>query len=369
MGFLVALDLTGVDIETSKASAGKVIIVDINGTGNYTSIQAAINNASSGDTIYVWNGTYTEGLVISKSITLIGNGSEETFIDCGYHVYYYGIYITNANWVNVSGFRIQNCSSGYDIYLNSANYCNISNNNFSKAYCNVYLYSSHFNSFYNNIIYDGYQYGIYVSGSNNNTFINNTCYYNGADIYYSINNTFINNIFLKSGLLIIGTILEHYNSHQIGPTNKIKNKPIYYFCNKIGIIVPSDAGQVILVNCTNSKVENLNISIDKNPIVLFYSNDNYITNNTYFVETSGIYLLYSNNNTIKNNSCSSLYSSDISLSNSNYNEIIDNNFSIGGSGIYLTISNNNSILNNDCSNNNWGILLYYYCNWNTIKKK
>ena len=33
----------------------KTIIVDINGSGNYTSIQDAVDNASAGDTVRVWN--------------------------------------------------------------------------------------------------------------------------------------------------------------------------------------------------------------------------------------------------------------------------------------------------------------------------
>lgn len=40
--------------------------------GNYTTIQAAINAASSGDTIKVYPGTYDERIVINRSITLLG---------------------------------------------------------------------------------------------------------------------------------------------------------------------------------------------------------------------------------------------------------------------------------------------------------
>ena len=45
----------------------------IEGKGDYTSIQNAIDNASAGDTIFVYSGTYYETLVINKSVNLIGD--------------------------------------------------------------------------------------------------------------------------------------------------------------------------------------------------------------------------------------------------------------------------------------------------------
>ena len=53
------------------ARAAKTYIVDISGGGDFTSIQEAIDNASSGDTIYVWEGEYFENIVVNKSISLI----------------------------------------------------------------------------------------------------------------------------------------------------------------------------------------------------------------------------------------------------------------------------------------------------------
>ena len=52
------------------------IVVDAGGNGNYSKIQDAIDNASVGDTIYIWDGIYFENIVIDKSITLLGEGRE-----------------------------------------------------------------------------------------------------------------------------------------------------------------------------------------------------------------------------------------------------------------------------------------------------
>ena len=50
---------------------GAVITVGPSGC-NYTTIQGAINNASTGDTIEVMSATYPESLVVDRSVTITG---------------------------------------------------------------------------------------------------------------------------------------------------------------------------------------------------------------------------------------------------------------------------------------------------------
>ena len=61
--------------------SGETIVVDGQGGGNYTSIQQAIDNSTDGDTIQVWAGTYQENIVVNRSISLLGNGTNETIIE------------------------------------------------------------------------------------------------------------------------------------------------------------------------------------------------------------------------------------------------------------------------------------------------
>ncbi len=62
------------------ASFATIRIVDINGGGQYTTIQAGINAASNNDTVLVWPGTYNEKINLNKNITLMGSGYENTII-------------------------------------------------------------------------------------------------------------------------------------------------------------------------------------------------------------------------------------------------------------------------------------------------
>jgi parallel beta-helix repeat protein len=51
------------------------------GPGNYSTIQDAVDNATSGDIIFVYHGTYFEHVLINKQVTLIGEANDQTIID------------------------------------------------------------------------------------------------------------------------------------------------------------------------------------------------------------------------------------------------------------------------------------------------
>ena len=57
---------------------GATITVDDDGGADYTKIQDAIDNATDGDTIEVWEGTYDESVNIDKQLRVSGAGVDET---------------------------------------------------------------------------------------------------------------------------------------------------------------------------------------------------------------------------------------------------------------------------------------------------
>jgi len=94
-----------------QPSDGDILYVGGSGPGNYTYIQDAIDNASNGDTIYVYNGIYNENVFIDKQIGLIGEDKENTIINAS------GIVVNvSADNVKISGFTID--SYGADMSLN-----------------------------------------------------------------------------------------------------------------------------------------------------------------------------------------------------------------------------------------------------------
>ena len=86
-------------------SSGSWLYVGGDGPGNYTTVQDAIDNASDGNTVFVYNGMYNECIQINKSISLIGQDKSTTIINGS--GYYRAIWII-AKEISLSGFTIQN---------------------------------------------------------------------------------------------------------------------------------------------------------------------------------------------------------------------------------------------------------------------
>jgi len=56
------------------------ITVDASGNGDYTTVQGAIDNAASGDSIFIAPGTYTETVVVDLPLKFYGAGQDATVI-------------------------------------------------------------------------------------------------------------------------------------------------------------------------------------------------------------------------------------------------------------------------------------------------
>jgi parallel beta-helix repeat protein len=163
------------------------------------SIQEAINNASSGYTIFVEKGVYSENVVVNKSISLIGEDVDLTIID-GKGTLGTGTVIhVNVSYVNIHGFTIRNSGTDpYDsgIYVDHSIGCNISGNKILSTSDGVGLYYSSNNLVSSNVISSNYYSGVALSSSSNNVIARNilSSNYYGVYLYLSGDNIVSDNI-------------------------------------------------------------------------------------------------------------------------------------------------------------------------------
>ncbi len=183
-----------------------------------------------------------------------------------------------------------------------------------------------------------FAYGIYLSHSSNNSISGNNMTGNlvaGIVLRYSSDNSISGNTFVNDGLFVLEA-----SYGNVVVDNLVNGKPLVYREGVSGYTV-EDAGQVILVNCTNILVENLNLSNTDYAIQLGGTNNTIIARNNITANSNYGILLYdsSNNNSIVGNNIA--------------NNIVNNGF-----GMWLeTFSNNNSIVGNNITNNSHGIAL------------
>ena len=94
-------------------------------THPYDTIPKGMDNASVGETIRVYNGTYVENVLVNRTVPLIGNGSSNTTIDGSGTG---DVVRITSNWVNITGFNVTNSgtsSQDAGMKINNADNCTI----------------------------------------------------------------------------------------------------------------------------------------------------------------------------------------------------------------------------------------------------
>lgn len=160
--------------------------VDDDGSADFSKVQDAINAASPGDTIYVFNGTYYENVVVNKTVSLIGEHRHSAIIDA--RAVGDAVRIEQVDNVTVTNFTIRHGDNG--VYLSRTQGSIIRNNNVTTNLIRgiLAMYSTR-NNFQENIVNNSWQAGIDLAeGSTDNIIQNNIITDCGVGIYLRYNN-------------------------------------------------------------------------------------------------------------------------------------------------------------------------------------
>lgn len=286
---------------------------DDGGSGVCTSIREGILNAGNGDTIFVYNGTYYENVLIWKSIKLIGEEKNTTIVDGNYKGSVINI---NSDNVVVRGFTLKNIKS-YG-YFEGKYGCIKINPNINNVLVT------------DNIITPGevedgmYGEGILIRGADNNIIQNNIIFYD-------------KHVGCAVGVKIV------YNAHY----NNIYNNEIYE-CHCAVSIYPMVGG-----SCNNNIIDSnyfhdLNIGVSINEIA---SETKVISNNITNCGMWGVFLFWCEGNLIDNNTIThsgkGVYLAGSGCEN---NIVTNNNFSYNNVGVYARGWHNKIYYNNFVNN-------------------
>jgi len=308
----------GFNIESDETK-NSILCPDIVIPDDYPTIQKGIDEANNYNKIFVKNGVYKENLVIDKKgLILFGEDKYNTILD-GCKTDTEGI-IVKSEGVTIKGFTIKNFKDSKKEDIHGWN-----------------------------------QSGIEIRKPNsiitNNRIIDNGVGIELYDIAY--NTTITNNEMINDGFLIgnyfydfvFPNLTQKSFMHNIY-NNTINGKPVYYFKNQNDFTVPTDAGIIVMVNCSNFSIKNIYMSKNDFSIILAFCSNSLIENNTV-VDNNGEILFFA---------CENI--------TFQYNTII-NTFK----GICLEYkSKNNIICYNELSKNYVGISLFACTMNNSIYK-
>jgi parallel beta-helix repeat protein len=272
------------------------------------------------------------GILIMNSIQDIVTENRISGTDCGVNV-------QDSQNVNVSWNTLTN-SSRYAVFLNASSHNNIVENNIiTNGVYGIYVSGSLNNGIVGNSISANYDGIVLFSSSNNNVAENNlTDNLDGVVLYhYSSNNSIIGNTFTNCSMAVLDS---YQNTVE---ENIVNGKPLLYL-EGVSDYTVGDAGQVILINCSNIRVENLDLSS----------------------ATVGLELWGTTNSLVANNNITANNAYGIGLFWSPNNDVLENNITDNENGIWLYESSNNSIVGNSISANNWWGIGFFESSNNVI---
>ena len=189
---------------------------------------------------------------------------------------------------------------------------------------------------------------------------NNTCINNGEfgiKLLRSGSSVATNNLFENCGMDVSDNNVDNFLTYSIN-SNSVNGLPLGFFANEHDLTLSSGYGQLILVNCTNVLIKDMDCSNTSKGIYLYSCSDVEITNSTFNNSYFGIHLHNSisceiTNNVVQNNK-KGIYLFFTGFSNVSNNFVANTQIE----GLSIVYSDNCKIENNTCSQNRYGVNIH-----------
>jgi parallel beta-helix repeat protein len=186
------------------AAGPRTWYVDGSGSADFTTIQAAVTAASTGDTIIVKNGTYTENVTVDKALTIRSeNGASSTTVKAA--VSTTPVFDVDANGVVINGFSVLGPTDTHvaGIELVDVNDCIIQNNDCSGGcYNGIHLGGSASNNVITgNYCHENSRRGISIRDTAHDNFISRNTVENNTDAGFCIKDQSKDNVLWLNNII------------------------------------------------------------------------------------------------------------------------------------------------------------------------
>jgi len=340
---MLALLLTGMlalafNIQPVEASGTIYIRAD----GSIDPPEAPISTADN--VTYTFTDDINDSIVVERdSIAVDGAGYTVTGSGSGN-----GITVTGRSNVTVRNMTTKNFDYGIQLYYSSNDIVS-GNNVTANSWAGIFLDHSSNNIVSGNNATANNGYGIWLASSSNDIVSGNNVTANswaGILLGSSSNNTLSGNVMggNRYNFGVVGSALSDY-LQSVDTSNLVDGKPVYYFMNQSDIVVNADAypqvGYLGFVNCANVTVQGLNLTSNRQGLLLVSTNNSKITSNNIANNDYGVELEFSSNNTLSGNNVANSYCGILLYSSGN-NVFYHNNFINNTHHVYISPSYANS---------------------------
>ncbi len=294
-----------------------------------------------------------------------------------------GIYISESKYIKVRECELFNNTAGIDCYY--SNVVSITDNQIGNSRADgIYLRQSTFVTAHGNTI-SSKTYCIDLDMCEKITISGSTmsgrngidtdeirsmvirdctidCKYDPVELRDCQRVTMRDVVMTGTGIVIDGSYLDSWNTHDIDTSNLLNSKPVHYLTNLSGGQVPDIEGQLIMANCDALMISGIELKDLHVGLQAGYCSD-VIFDDISFVNNINYGMLMRSCEVCTVSNCSftgSEYGSGLALFDCSFNTIQDcvakDNT---GDGIYLSGCVGNVLINNTLEKNSDGVIMYY----------